>query len=183
MSFYLLERIFWAVWMLVLAIVFTPLGPAIGNRWACRSLWKWKLVPQRRADGTMDYNAPPIMRRWHILRAVVTWRGRQYGREFAFHFLMNADNLALGLHDHPWDFWSIVLRGWYVEMYHDRQVDDEGRIYVGGQRRRPWLSSASHPATFTHAIIDVAPRGCLTFVVTSPRIQAWGFPDRGIVIG
>ncbi len=174
MTFQLVERIFWCAWATVLALVFTPLGPAIGDRWARRSIWKWKLVPQRRADGSFDYAAPPIMRRWHILRATVRWRGKMYGREFAFHWLLNRDNMLLGRHTHPWHFWSIVLRGWYVESYVAQNVFE---------RRRAWLSSASHPASYTHAIVEVAPGGCLTFVITTPRKQLWGFPERGIVVG
>jgi hypothetical protein len=76
-------------------------------------------------------------------------------------------------HDHPWDFWSLIVRNNYIE------VDEHGT-----QRRRYAGQVAFHRAEYRHRIIlDPAPAStgiaaeqvCTTLVITGPHRRLWGF--------
>lgn len=69
------------------------------------------------------------------------------------------------LHDHPFNFRSIVLAGGYVE-----QVDDDGssRVVRHGDTYRS-------PAGRWHRIAIVQDGGAWSIFVTGPRVQDWGF--------
>lgn len=71
------------------------------------------------------------------------------------------------MHDHPWDFRTIILRGWYAE--------EKGRFF-------PTYSIHTAGSTLKrsrddfHRISAVADGGAWTlFVITSPRENEWGF--------
>lgn len=132
--------------------------------WEDRTWLRWKMIPKR--DGSSD----PLMYRFHILRT--PWF------RLALHKIVAPDGLEFGLHDHPWHFWSIVLRGGYLERY-----STPSPLFQGpSSRYRAVGSFAYHPASYTHAIVSVD-GPCYTFVVTSGRVAKWGFPEKGIVVG
>ena len=65
------------------------------------------------------------------------------------------------LHDHPWDFLSIVLWGSYVED-----------TPTGLKKRRWWNRKR---AADRHSIREVSRRPVWTLVVTGPKRREWGF--------
>ena len=83
------------------------------------------------------------------------------------------------LHDHPWNFVSVVLKGFYWEA-----VGPGARVM-----RKRW-SVAYRPATWKHRVVLPLARGefinnppkhepCWTLVLCSRRLRSWGFwmPD------
>lgn len=114
------------------------------------------LDAQRRGEE----NAVPTtyLHRWRLL--ALPGKRRVY-----IHWFVGPD-WSRAPHDHPKWFLSIMLRGWYVERSPDRSPPD--RIFRAPHVR--WF-----PATHRHAIIEVAPRGCVTLVVTGPERREWGF--------
>ena len=68
------------------------------------------------------------------------------------------------LHDHPWDWRTFVLRGWYVEE------DAFGQLH----RRNPG-DTAARRAHEPHRIVEVAPLGCITLFITFRPYNHWGF--------
>lgn len=67
-------------------------------------------------------------------------------------------------HDHPWDFVSFILRGWYQEW-----SEHETFEYT-----RPITKSNRVTAEKPHRIVNVSP-DCLTLVITGPKKRSWGF--------
>lgn len=72
------------------------------------------------------------------------------------------------IHDHPWDYASLVLSGAYTE-----------HTETGTHRRRPG-SFGRRAATHRHQIVldrdtDGRERPCTTIIVTGPRRRIWGF--------
>jgi len=81
-------------------------------------------------------------------------------------FLQSDDDRAL--HDHPWWFFSFIIRGGYHEET------------PNGEELRMAPSVAFRPATHVHRVqlIDVKGGGELptwTIIVTGPKIRHWGF--------
>lgn len=81
-------------------------------------------------------------------------------------FLRDDDDRAL--HDHPWWFVSLVLRGGYVEKTE------------AGETRRRAGSVAFRPATWRHRVVlerdavgEVIP--CWTLILTGRKSRTWGF--------
>lgn len=81
------------------------------------------------------------------------------------HRISLSDNPARGLHDHPWSFVSIRLRGSYREHL---LVGDEARVEEG---RRISFRRAHH----LHRIELLTDAPCWTLVLTGPRVRPWGF--------
>lgn len=66
----------------------------------------------------------PMMHRWRLLQT--PWFG-------IYVHLIYREDLDPVPHDHPWAFWSLILRGSYVEELHDRPGNAKSRMVV---RRR-----------------------------------------------
>lgn len=84
------------------------------------------------------------------------------------------------MHDHPWWFVSIVLKGWYREAYPE-QVDpcfgaacDADREWEFTKTRRAG-SIAFRRATDRHSIVDMPCSGTWTLFITGRIRQWWGF--------
>jgi hypothetical protein len=67
------------------------------------------------------------------------------------------------LHDHPWPFVSIILRGGYLE---ERPTH---------AKRRGFLSIAFRKATDLHRIVMLTRTPTWTLVFAGPRKRRWGF--------
>lgn len=76
------------------------------------------------------------------------------------------------LHDHPFDFVSLVLWGWYDETYDDNEPCEIDAVF---SRRRRWLALNRFRAEHLHQITQVAPGGCWTLVLSGRRRRPWGF--------
>lgn len=105
--------------------------------------WRWR-------DIITPGSADLYLRRLYILRA---WCGAM------LHWIHRPDS-DRWLHDHPWCFFSIVLRGGYVEET------------PRGVRRVRWFNC--NRSTDLHRILSVEP-GTITLVFTGPKVRSWGF--------
>jgi hypothetical protein len=91
------------------------------------------------------------------------------------------------LHDHPWSFASLILRGWYKELV-CRKPDARGEIVAQGldlkrfrdeglcveERLVRWFNHKDTRGA--HRILEVSPK-LITLVVTGPKTKEWGFYD------
>lgn len=82
------------------------------------------------------------------------------------HILRSDDDRAL--HDHPWDFVSIILWGAYYEVLPDER----------GPQFRRWM--IRHKAEDLHRL--VLHRPAWTLVFTGPKRKSWGFLFDGRMI-
>lgn len=96
---------------------------------------------------------------------------------------------GLDLHDHPWPFASLILRGGYTEEALDARdapawarsaetlavMFPEDPPRARGIRRR-WGRGSFHrmPLTIAHRIVDVEP-GTWTLVLRGRKSRSWGF--------
>lgn len=92
------------------------------------------------------------------------------------------------LHDHPWPFVSMVLRGGYDEVmdtaahYFPMMNHALGRQELLRTVRRGWLSIAFRRATDAHRIVRLHRTPTWTLVLTGPRRRSWGFyTEQGFV--
>ena len=126
--------------------------------------WARRLVsgkPHFVIGGTED----PYLLRWFVIPR------NHYLNLYLHKFLRSDDDRAL--HDHPWWFVSIILKGGYYE--HSRH----------GIALRTAPSIAYRPATHTHRVeLHGGPEGsgreneeepCWTLIVTGPKRRHWGF--------
>lgn len=76
---------------------------------------------------------------------------------------------GLDLHDHPWPFATLVLRGAYRELVAEARTP-------GYETARWWRRGSFHrmPLTTVHRIVYVEP-GTLTLVIRGRKSRRWGF--------
>jgi hypothetical protein len=126
-------------------------------RWA---VWEWADIPSNE-DRELVY-----LRR---LRVVTTpWFS------VMLHWINEPDS-DRHPHCHPWNFWSLVLRGGYTEVNY---VTSFSRPAVRDDlaERNSWPRWSLHRMTTrrAHRITSVQPR-TVTLVVTGRRVREWGF--------
>ncbi len=66
-------------------------------------------------------------------------------------------------HDHPWHFWSIILRNGYEEIMNGKKI---------------WRGAGSvlyRPALSTHNTITIEGKPMWSLIIISKRIRPWGF--------
>jgi hypothetical protein len=81
---------------------------------------------------------------------------------------INEPDTDRDIHDHPWRFWSLILRGGYTEEIYERLAP-----IIAKRRWRQW--SAHHmPITMAHRITSVEPK-TVTLVITGRRVRDWCF--------
>lgn len=108
---------------------------------------------------TLLHNGRPFLDRW----------GLDLGPVGSYvHNLAGADP-GLDLHDHPWPFVTLILRGGYEE-----EVADIREPWM--TRRRSWGRFSIHAMPFTvcHRITRVQP-GTWTLVLRGRKSRTWGF--------
>jgi hypothetical protein len=89
------------------------------------------------------------------------------------------------MHDHPWSFITIILKGGYYEITPNvsmafKDVSDAVALVISDHQpvpeRREWIEPGRilyRPAKFIHRIeVD---RPALTLVITFRKIRKWGF--------
>jgi len=106
----------------------------------------------------------PMMERWRLIQTPL------FG--IYVHFIYRED-LDPVPHDHPWRFWSLVLRGGYTELLRpDARLADSDRpsAHLRGSVHHFPLSSA-------HRITAVQP-GTVTLVLVGRKVRTWGFYDQ-----
>lgn len=104
------------------------------------------------------------MRRWILLTPWGTVR---------LHHILKSD-ADPEPHDHPWHFWSILLRGSYVEYLYEPTVPAN---HIDTQIRVPFMPRRVAADTL-HRLQLMRP--VWTLVITGPKIRDWGFQtDQG----
>lgn len=81
------------------------------------------------------------------------------------------------MHDHPWWFASLVLRGWYIEDRPHSRVPyfwNDGREFCYHVVRSPG-SFAYRAIGERHRVSTVSPGGVWTLFINGPRARKWGF--------
>lgn len=127
-----------------------------------------RLATRRPPDLVVGDAEAPYLRRWWVIP-----RNRLFNI-YLHEFRRSDDDRAL--HDHPWVWCSLLLRGRYIEH----------TIAAGGIHRARTLHAGSlrmHGPHFAHRI-ELLPRTtCWTLFITGPRLRTWGFhcPQRGWV--
>lgn len=84
-------------------------------------------------------------------------------------FLRSDDDRAL--HDHPWIWCSILLRGSYVEWSKPRP----GEVLRAHIERFDAGSIRIHRARYAHRLVIDQGATCWTLFITGPRVRDWGF--------
>jgi len=129
-------------------------------------MWNWfvkkmmAIGQSRNPDFVVGGIENPYLRRWFVIPRNPIFN------IYLHQFLRDDDDRAL--HDHPWAWCSILLRGQYVE----RTVDDvtlrhAGSMKISGPRR-------AHRVVLVKDL-DGKARSCWTLFITGPRVRTWGF--------
>lgn len=84
------------------------------------------------------------------------------------HFINKADE-DKHLHDHPWSFWSIILKGAYIEL-----LGEEGQYTPSRQIYRGWLNMSYRTKKVPHMIGAVV-KPTYSLVITGPGSREWGY--------
>ena len=92
-----------------------------------------------------------------------TWRWR------LFLHLINKPDDDRDPHDHPWDFWTIILRGGYTELFLDPQT---GNDHIREARPGKYLF---RKAEHTHRITKHHKGLSWTLLLVGPTRRRWGF--------
>ena len=91
---------------------------------------------------------------------LIRWRLElPFGSIRVHHWLSSDDDRAF--HDHPWWFWTIVLKGSYTDKSPD------------GTDHLRFLSHRYRPALHRHTVIPDPE--AWTLLVTGPPVRSWGF--------
>lgn len=133
-----------------------PEGLWFESMWGCMSWRKFKPVQVRWGE-KLGKPECPYMRRWVLILGPISVRLHQWYRSDDKRYM----------HDHAWHFLAIVLRGSYTDVSPDRR-----------QKMTPWrpvFRKASH-----QHYVDVPEGGCLTLLLTGPKIRKWGFWVSGV---
>ena len=130
---------------------------------------------KRKLIGNAD---SPLMIRY------ILFRFKSWGI-FVHHFLSSDHDRAL--HDHPWPFIAIILKGGYLEV-HDQTKDGQQVV----AERHPG-QVLLRPAEWRHRVVLPAGRTSWSVVLVGRRARWWGFftptgwchwrkynPDKGI---
>lgn len=109
-----------------------------------------------------------VFRRWRLLRT-------RWFQVFV-HAIYAADKDYF-LHDHPWNFASVVLKGGYNEDYYDtrrRHAHHLGLVQAI-RFRKPGSFSKMRAAGEYHRIRKLRNGTCWTLVVAGPSTRKWGY--------
>jgi hypothetical protein len=130
----------------------------------------------RPPDFVIGTDESPYLLRWYL------WP-RSWGWRLYLHkFLRDDDDRAL--HDHPWWFWSFIVKGGYDEVvpHSSRPASLAPGVNwpLFAQVRRRRFSLAFRRAEHRHRVVlhrDAAgrPVPCWTLVLTGRRTRTWGF--------
>jgi hypothetical protein len=108
----------------------------------------------------------PYMYRWYLIP-----RNRRFNI-YLHKFLRDDDDRAL--HDHPWWFISLMLKGGYWEIVPHRDGGSSNMVL-----KRSFPSVAFRNAKHRHRVALFTPKGvsepCWTIVLTGRKSRTWGF--------
>lgn len=113
----------------------------------------------------------PYLHRWYIIPK------NRWLKIYVHKFLRSDEDRAL--HDHPWSFVSVMLKGSYVE------VTDDKRMRRSAPEPLRWFFG-DRPVVFRRATwrhrVELLGHGwaqsetpCWTLIITGPHVRNWGF--------
>ena len=126
------------------------------------TIGKWQFGGKRIITDDPDN---PLMIRWKILRTST------FG--IFIHKFCRSDH-ERALHDHPWSFVSIILKGGYKEIFEEKLDHLYGLTAQYEEWRRPG-SILIRPATWKHRVILEPGKTSWSLVFVSGRTRKWGF--------
>ena len=138
--------------------------------------WLRKLISGQPHQVIPNRFGGPYLRRWYLIPR------NPFINVYVHHFLSSDDDRAL--HDHPWWFVSLILRGGYIEIGEtaDGKMTALCRTAVTDIRSPFWRRCiAFRPATHRHRVVMQATSDereevtCWTLIVTGRRGREWGF--------
>lgn len=93
------------------------------------------------------------------------------------HFLLHPDGASYPLHDHPWDFVSIILDGDYTEQVPVGKIEFGPGMDSFGVRWKYWKRWSIHKmkATDIHKITRLGKSPTTTLLLRGPIKRKWGF--------
>lgn len=117
------------------------------------------LFPVYSITGRGDFR-PYLTRRWLIGRKRTRWA-------LMLHKMHRPDDDNCH-HDHPWNFWTLILKGGYVEEV----TNSDGIVTMQINWPGTFLF---RPASHTHRISALPTGTCWTLVLRSKKTRTWGF--------
>jgi hypothetical protein len=130
--------------------------------------WRRPLTTRCIADETGDI----YMKRWYLIET--PWFGVK------LHHIRRPDQ-DRALHDHPWAFAAVILRGGYIEHVPSGPPFIDGRTWRLGSslRARRWRPGTIHriPADGLHRIDSLPGGSSWSLVFTGRRKRLWGFAE------
>jgi hypothetical protein len=128
-----------------------------GAKWA---FMKWADIPDKKHPG------------WVYLRRLRMFQTPLFS--VYLHFIYSADT-DRDPHNHPWTFWSLILRGGYTERVFTHSCNRLQSCVLRSHRR---FSGHRMPKTHAHMIDSLKP-GLVTLIFAGSKKQDWGFftPD------
>jgi hypothetical protein len=100
----------------------------------------------------------------YLIRFILV-RTPKHGGIYIHHMLRSDHDRSL--HDHPWDFTSIVLKGGYMELVDNNTT---GKLMFNAPG-----AIIHRPAEWKHRVILSEGRTCWTLVFVSKKLRQWGF--------
>lgn len=151
-----------------------------------------------RAQRTPYFHLEGYMQRWWLLGGSArdrrpdaelgwkrTWLDRFIGRFIAIrvHRIISSDDVR-ALHDHPWWFVTVIMRGGYLEVLPiDQEQPPERDRYDTNNFWRAPGDVVFHRGADRHRLELGQGRECWTFFIMGPISRDWGFhtADQGWV--
>jgi len=139
----------------------------------------------RRSKRTPYFNLPGYMNRDWLFNGYPEGRPelRRFKKlpSFRIHHILRRD-LGEHKHDHPWNFRTFILDGWYREARRETVVEypDDRGIDVEYLRKRG--DTATLDFGQYHEITEVPSGGCWTLVMLGERLGQWGFLVDGVKV-
>lgn len=143
------------------------------------SSWRWiRTLLSGRPHQIIGSVDNPFLHRWYVIPP------NPWVKVYVHKFIRSDDDRAL--HDHPWSFVSLILRGGYVEI----SEGVEGRTLalcrtsILDMRSPFWRRCiAFRSATYRHRVVlpwertdgGYREQPCWTLIVTGPHQRTWGF--------
>jgi hypothetical protein len=133
----------------------------------------------RRAKRTPYIHLPGYMNRWWLVpyrqlepvswRRPIAWLLQRFSISARIHEILRSD-IGRHPHDHPFNYLTIILKGWYIE----HRFDDTGRS-LGGKLHGPG-SILWRPARSWH-LLKVVEGPVTTLFITGSKLDGgkWGF--------
>lgn len=128
---------------------------------------RWNIIGQF----DVDHNGRDIMGTHTLASKALMWLTKGRYSSVRLHRIMRSDH-DRHLHNHPFRYRSLILRGWYCEVWPEYVDWEEPVEYSCYFYRGEW--NRGSPVSF-HRIASVSPGGVWTLFFMGPNSNEWGF--------